>query len=416
LNKTTHKLLGHFAKQINRPDQPPVKERLTLTPKRFEYYFQLSIKERVIVHEELQTLFDKNGCADIKYGPVALGEVAQIEAVEIIEPYDFLKLSGDHCLYDLIENACKELSKLNVVCGWLHGVVEKAIAYWRGGVQAYGVKPNEVNRLIDSLKLLDWLEENGEEAVPDMRTLSVKLFQDSKRLELITGTIARIYEFQLPGHLAGSSTDQMIDYLGISKFAPMIRLKGGFEVLLLTGVIDCSNVQPYLGFPPDAIIGIRANHSPAYILFIENATTFNRYTREIQDNGWVIYTNGFPSRSWSSIFRVLVFQAGSSVPVYHWGDIDVGGYRILMHLQAILEIDLRPFRMLPEADSVARSGSKMIPIKALRSVIADATSPSMKALDVSLKAIEENSDSVPWVEQEQLDLKAPIEPSEFSNN
>lgn len=407
MNKTTHKLLRHLAKQINRPNQPPESESLSLTPKRFDYYFNLPMKERLGVHEELQALFDQSSSAKLIYSPSGFGEVERIDSVEITDPYEFLKLSSESCLYELVESACNALSKLSVSYEWLQSIVDKSIIDWRRGVQAFGVKPRDVTRLIDSIQLLDWVEGNNRVALPDIRTLSVKLFHDSKRVESITGTIARIYESQLPEHLQGSSADEVMDYIGLSKFAPMIRLKGDFDIILQEGRINCADIIPYLGLPPDVIKDIQTKSSPAYLLFIENATTFNRYTREIQDNGWVVYTNGFPSRSWTPVFRSLANQAGVTTPIFHWGDVDIGGYRILMHMQAILNIDIKPFRMLPEVGQ--GTGSKSISIRSLRSTLHGTESESIKELAMLLEKLEEKSDFVPWVEQEQLDLKSPVE-------
>lgn len=407
LNKTTQKILAQLAKQINQPGQPPVPKRINLTPKRYEYYFRLPIKERIELHEELQMLFERHECAIIEFGPVALGEVGEINAVQISDPYQFLKAISQPCLYNVIESANEHLEALDLASDWLRNAVKDSILDWRRGRLAFGVKPGDVDRLIDTITVLNWLVLNENQAVPDMRTLSVQLFGDSKRIEAITGTIAKAYAPQLPKHMVGSDAKQVLDYLGIRKFAPMIKIKGAFEILMPAGEIDCSNAQPYLGFPPDAIAGIRANCSPSYVLFIENETTFNRYTREVQDDGWVLYTNGFPSRSWAPIFRELVEQAGPQTPVYHWGDIDVGGYRILVHMQAILARDLRPYCMTPEAQHVTNHTLKTIYIRDLYSVLTEVSSPAIKRLAEALIILQESRESVPWIEQEWLELRAP---------
>ncbi|EDD8385534.1 hypothetical protein BXM09_22135 [Salmonella enterica subsp. enterica serovar Schwarzengrund] len=413
MNKTTRRILEQIARQINHPGMPPKEASITLTSKRFEYYFGLSIKERLTVHEELQVLFERYKCATVLFGPVALGEVASVHAIDITRPRLFLEAAGVQCLYDEIERACKQLALLRTTSDWLQVIIDKAQYDWRQGRQAYGVKPCDIVRLTDAIRLLDWLGNNEQMRIPDIRTLSVVLFNDTKRIEAISGIIVRLYRPRLPEYLLNADNDQILDFLGIRKFSPLIRFKGSFKVVMASGSIDCTDVSPYIGFPPDAIKGIHPVQYPGYILFIENETTFNRYTRDIIDNGWVIYTNGFPSRSWTAIFRELVIQSNPGTPVYHWGDIDIGGYRILVHMQSILGIDLHPFRMLPTAEQFTDDETKLISVNRLHSIISDVDSHSIQNMAKKLLILNKKIEYVPWVEQERLKL---VSPQSFENS
>ncbi|HCC5835529.1 Wadjet anti-phage system protein JetD domain-containing protein [Citrobacter farmeri] len=407
MNKSTRKILEQIARQINLPALPPKAESVTLTPKRFEYYFRLTIKERLIVHEELQVLFERHKCASLRFGAAALGEVCTIQAIDITEPVQFLRAIGAPCLHDEIDAACKKLATLSTCSDWLRELIDEIHSEWRQGRQRYGVKPGNAECLRDALALLDWLANNEHIILPDIRTLSVRLFGDTKRIEAITGVIVRISRQRLPDYLIKADNEQVMDYLGICKFAPVLKLKGAFKILMAAGTVDCSDVYPYLGIPPDAIRGILAVRPPAYILFIENETTFNRYTREITDDGWVIYTNGFPSRAWAPVFRELIAQGCPDTPVYHWGDIDLGGYRILVHMQTILGINLQPFRMLPLASSANTEKFKLVSVSALHSVLADVNSPAISQLARELATMSKTIEYVPWVEQERLNIMSP---------
>lgn len=414
MNHTTRRLLEQIARQVNLPALPPKAESVTLTPKRFEYYFRLSVKERLIVHEELLVLFERYRCASIRFGPAALGEVSAIHAIDITEPVQYLLAVGMPCLHDETESACKQLTTLRVTSSWLRGLIEDMQSEWRKGRQACGVKPGDAVRLRDAVALLDWLASNEHMILPDIRTLSVRLFSDTKRIETISGIVVRICRPRLPDYLLSADKEQVLDYLGIRKFAPVLKFRGSFKVLMTSGSINCSDVYPYLGLPPDAIKGIDTVRPPSYILFIENETTFNRYTREITDDGWVVYTNGFPSRTWAPVFRDLVAQSLPDTPVYHWGDIDTGGYRILVHMQTILGIDLQPFRMLPATSPAITENLKLVSVPELYSVLADVNSPAIHQMARALATMSETSEHVPWVEQEGLNLTSPVETLQFS--
>ena len=59
----------------------------------------------------------------------------------------------------------------------------------------------------------------------------------------------------------------------------------------------------------------------------------------------VVHTGGFP-HSLERTFLQRVVEAGVE-RVDHWGDLDVGGMRILRHLSAILPCPVSPWRMEP---------------------------------------------------------------------
>lgn len=90
-----------------------------------------------------------------------------------------------------------------------------------------------------------------------------------------------------------------------------------------------------------------------FILTIENYTTFNEICRgkagPIQ--GVVLYTAGMPSPSFLTIYAKTLEFATASTQIYHWGDIDLGGYRIadaLMRAARLVGKNLLLWNMNPE--------------------------------------------------------------------
>lgn len=77
------------------------------------------------------------------------------------------------------------------------------------------------------------------------------------------------------------------------------------------------------------------------VITIENRTTFI----DFKDNDYlVIYLGGF-SNTLRRKFLKTIHEQNPDVPFHHWGDIDVGGFRILNHLRAKTGIPFQPFRM-----------------------------------------------------------------------
>jgi hypothetical protein len=83
------------------------------------------------------------------------------------------------------------------------------------------------------------------------------------------------------------------------------------------------------------------------ILTIENFASFNRHVYEVdQDDVVVIYTGGFPSPPILRALGHLLSQMKAPF-LWHWGDIDVGGIRIMRNIEERLGIIARPHLMDP---------------------------------------------------------------------
>lgn len=85
--------------------------------------------------------------------------------------------------------------------------------------------------------------------------------------------------------------------------------------------------RDYVGFPPAQIVGFRGE--VRWVLTIQNRETFHLAARAAASpEGLVLYTGGMPSPTWRRAYRVLSDALSTEVVFYHWGDIDVGGFRI----------------------------------------------------------------------------------------
>ena len=107
-------------------------------------------------------------------------------------------------------------------------------------------------------------------------------------------------------------------------------------------------VRPYVGVAPQSVRGLIAK--PAWVLTIENLTTFQLAAEALKgrDDGVVVFTGGMPSPAWVAGFRRLTGDLPASTVFYHWGDIDVGGFRIAARLNEValpVDCSLQPWLM-----------------------------------------------------------------------
>lgn len=399
-----NKLLEKLAKYCNKPDVLVNKQLFKLTKSRYDFYFVLPITKRLELHKALELLSMQTQAFDITYAPKGFGEENIIESIDITDcrkilAYLNIPINADETTGALfvIENIKHKLPP------WLHQVLGEIKKGWLKGLKPYHCSVNNINALVDGCHFLSWIEEYDITVISslDMRTVSVKLFKDSKRLESIASTIKNLMKYRLPEELINPKGEEVLSYLGVSRFPPLFRVKGGISIISRFGIIEANKVWPYVAIPPDGIIDINVIAEPKYVLFIENQTTYERYTREIDDDGLIFYTNGFPSKTWQKLYRNLQNKLHNSIKFYHWGDIDIGGYNILRFMQSLFDCDLHPHNMDPLA-LTAQDGIKRIEVKALIRALIDINNKPIALLKEKLT--QSNLETINWVEQESIEI------------
>ena len=91
----------------------------------------------------------------------------------------------------------------------------------------------------------------------------------------------------------------------------------------------------------------------------------------------------------------------SKTPLYHWGDIDIGGYQILAHMASLFERSLVPHMMDP-TQHVGVS-EKTIDVDKLIKCLEKVNDQPIRNLKHTLKSLEKTY--VYWLEQESLEIK-----------
>lgn len=274
----------------------------------------------------------------VKYGAISVDWVKfqegnQIKRIRLTNLERLASFLQKDTLSARVNNAIKVLIPCeNLAPEWLQGIYKDIVCKWKKGNRPFNLSPEDARIMCDIITLVDYLESSKNEL--DMRTVSVRLYQDTKYLEnRILSRIISIYRHHFA--LVNASDEEILAEISLSKYPWPVLIRGELDVIpnrKSEPVIYCG-VKPYIGIPPDSIQGVKARSVPDYVLTIENFSTFNTYSRQINDGGIIIYTNGFPNKWLASFYKDILSHTGDKVPVYHWGDIDVGGFRILAKLQ-----------------------------------------------------------------------------------
>lgn len=202
--------------------------------------------------------------------------------------------------------------------------------------------------LSDLLRVLDAIERlEGE--VP-RRVFSLQVLGDSKRLEeVLLPHLSRI----LAAYHPACGTEDTEDEKGIDPLAQVGLVPHPRPVLLAGPVVlegpggrrlDLGAFQPYVGLPPQALDAPLLAWRAQRVITVENLTSFHRLAAARPEPWLAVYLGGFHAGPGIRFLRQLAIRA-PGLAFYHWGDIDLGGFRIFVHLRRLTGLPLQPYRM-----------------------------------------------------------------------
>lgn len=204
-------------------------------------------------------------------------------------------------------------------------VLEEVRSAWARNVRALGIAPGETKRLMAAVVLAEALVARAADPVPaDYRTFARAAVGDSKALERLAPAVAAIARRLEPSAVSEEmeTPEEVIGAFGVTRLPQPFLVSGPLS-------LDENALTPlnYIGIPPEEIGRLTFARPPAYVLTVENFTSFIRHVREVNKDlaGVVVFSGGFPSRpTLNGITRLVSL---TEAPAYHWGDVDLGGLR-----------------------------------------------------------------------------------------
>ena len=170
------------------------------------------------------------------------------------------------------------------------------------------------------------------------RVLSIHLFKDSKRLEALESKLTRI---MLDFGGFESDIDVLAECNVISN-PGYVYLKGKGIFICNDGEIDLQALAGEIALGTALINSLEVKELKVKrVLTIENLTSFHTY--EPKDE-LVIYLGGYHNTVRRKFLKKL-YCYDSMVEFHHWGDIDLGGFRILNHLRQKTGIPFKSYLM-----------------------------------------------------------------------
>ena len=173
-----------------------------------------------------------------------------------------------------------------------------------------------------------------------VRDLSVRIFNDSKRLENLRGRISGcLYKY---GDF--SNKDAVFDELGVVRNPSYVMVKGPVRITFGRQILDVGGLTGDIALSAKTLQDI--TNACVYgkrVITVENLTSFHSFNPH--DSEVVIYLGGFHNGVRREFLRMIAASADSNVTYHHFGDIDAGGFYIYRHLRENTGIDFRPYMM-----------------------------------------------------------------------
>lgn len=201
---------------------------------------------------------------------------------------------------------------------------------------------------VDAITVIDYARNNmvNKVVLTPINEVSGKLFKDTKRIKKLAAPIDVLISGDINADHRPSA--EVWEEIGLFREEHPVRLAGNVSISRdrVTGYID----TPYMGLPAATIKKLASK--PSMVLTIENLTTFHSEARcKCDEDVLLIYTAGMPNPPWIDMYARLLKSLSRDVPVYHWGDLDEGGFRIASVLALVANEaghTLLPWQMHPD--------------------------------------------------------------------
>ncbi len=308
-----------------------------------EYYRLSRFADREEYHARLQIYV--NVKAIKPEWDAGAGDRGQLSRITLIDPKAASEILDDELPWEVAAWAIESIK-----CAAKDGLpsVHHIIDAWCRGKAPGAISAERANQLVDSMKVIDaaqQLAEDGRDIL--LRKLSARLFNDSKRIEALSRPLAFLL-----GESNEAEEDDVFARLGLVKHPQPMLLCGpsNFSVQIGSSLIPLTS--PYIGLRPDTISGLNAaGGSVRRILTIENLASFNEAAEDARKprDMLLVYIAGNPTPSFLAAYN-RILQSLQPSEVMHWGDIDVGGFRIAARLADSVQTvgyRLRLWRMNP---------------------------------------------------------------------
>lgn len=301
-----------------------------------DYFNEYSPEYKGEINDQCLSLKEK-GYIDIQWKKFQEGNIIDKVALNINELgpiYGELKREKKSSME---ERACEILLPYCCIEGWVGNFASQMKSRIENSESVKKYLDIENPALIEELMDALYKISIQQTEIP-RRVFSAIHFNDSKRIERLESRLDRVMiDF---GDYNGDM--DILSQANIIKNPGYVYLKGTAVILCGSQYIDLHKVGSDIGLSSSSIGDMEVVSVDAKrVVTVENLTTFHSYR---PDNELVIYLGGYHNET-RRRFLKKVYETAKGKPFFHWGDIDLGGFRIFSHLKKRTGIPFKPLLM-----------------------------------------------------------------------
>ncbi|HLI05366.1 MAG TPA: Wadjet anti-phage system protein JetD domain-containing protein [Ktedonobacteraceae bacterium] len=332
-------ILETLLAQAEQPGRKRV-TRVRLHAQAYDWYYAGSI--RYSVNEQVQ-LLEAKGWLRLHWQKFERGNM--LEAIDLVAQQEAIgglnALLGRTPIHEMRTRMRQLLDQQETHRGWFDSFVSWA----RTQLDANkSVAPLSLQDLRESQDLLTALSAIADLQSPVFeRSLSVRLFKNSKRLEELRAGIVYVLRMHEPDAARyGDDEWALLQAHHINRPPERVPLTGPIDLLIRNTSRGRIESETYLRLEPglssislseDILRSAVVRACPAKaIITVENLTSFSELLIIRPLDIMAVHTGGFASPSLTAfLYNIRDYRPG--LPFFHWGDLDAGGLRILAHLR-----------------------------------------------------------------------------------
>lgn len=266
-----------------------------------------------------------------------------IKRVDLVDPRALSAFLGQTPLVDVLADVSAQFAPHLECFPVFYDVLQR----WAQLRTVRKLTPASVQDWLDAVKIIDLARGLQRDAISvPIREESYRIFKDSKRIEKLTGPV----DVLLCGSVEAAPREPVAvwEELGLFREEHPVLIAG--NVILIRQRVSACIDAPYIGLPAATVQGLQS--IPRQVMTIENLTTFHSEAkRRCNEEVLLIYTAGMPSPAWRAMYGRLLQKVPKTTPVFHWGDVDEGGFRIASVLAREAQATrhtLQPWKMHPD--------------------------------------------------------------------
>lgn len=244
---------------------------------------------------------------------------------------------------DVILSVERELSDeiKRVNTDWIIQFYSDMLEYMKSHMKLGNLLSKEKSQRDDIYKLLFFIDRNNASALKE-RVFSEKCFGDSKYFE---NSVKSVLLSILRRYISSDLNDnELLQIVGIAKYPEQLEMCGNI-------IINSSNMGVmkkgfciYSGEVDE--ISLSIDGSVSKIITIENRANYFSYLESMKKpDEIVIFHGGQYSPAKKKLFESVSNAMPEDCKWYHWGDIDFGGFSMLLRLRKEICPSIIPYRM-----------------------------------------------------------------------